>query len=64
MKTGVLTTGDAPTAAICDPLARVQTGGFGDPNGVPGKADPNKKPASLFSSMDETAPRPAPKPAK
>ena len=25
----------------------------------PGKADPNRKPASLFSSMDETAPRAA-----
>lgn len=30
----------------------------------PGKADPNRKPASLFSSMDETAARPAAKPAK
>jgi TonB family protein len=27
---------------VVAPLNKVQTGGFGDPNGIPGKGDPNK----------------------
>jgi TonB family protein len=43
VKTGVLNTGSAAVATVNEPVSKVQTGGFGDPNGVPGKGDPNKK---------------------
>src|SRR6266567_2685645 len=32
----------AAPATVVAPLNKVQTGGFGDPNGIPGKGDPNK----------------------
>lgn len=35
-------TGSAAPATVNLPLNKVQTGGFGDPNGLPGKGDPNK----------------------
>jgi TonB family protein len=35
-------TGSAAPATVNLPLNKVQTGGFGDPNGIPGKGDPNK----------------------
>ena len=34
-------TGSAAPATVKAPPDKVQTGGFGDPNGVPGKGDPN-----------------------
>jgi TonB family protein len=43
VKTGVMTTGSSAPATIDKPLAKVQTGGFGDPNGLPGPGDPNKR---------------------
>ena len=43
VKTGVLTTGSAAPATVNRPINQVQTGGFGDPNGLPGKGDPNKR---------------------
>ena len=43
VKTGVLNTGSAATATVNLPPSKVQTGGFGDPNGLPGNGDPNKK---------------------
>lgn len=44
VKTGNLpTTGSAAPATVNAPLAKVQTGGFGDPNGIPGPGDPNKR---------------------
>ena len=43
VKTGVMTTGSAAPATVNLPLNKVQTGGFGDPNGLPGKGDPNKR---------------------
>lgn len=41
VKTGTLAAGGAAAMATADkPVAQVQTGGFGDPNGVPGDANP------------------------
>ena len=41
VKVGNLSSGSAAAATVVAPLNKVQTGGFGDPNGVPGKGDPN-----------------------
>ncbi len=43
VKTGLISTGSAAPATVNRPLNQVQTGGFGDPNGLPGKGDPNKR---------------------
>jgi len=37
-----LGSGSAAPATVVAPLKKVQTGGFGDPNGIPGKGDANK----------------------
>ncbi|PYT53666.1 MAG: hypothetical protein DMG43_08435 [Acidobacteria bacterium] len=42
VKVGNLSMGSAAPATVVAPLNKVQTGGFGDPNGIPGKGDPNK----------------------
>ncbi len=42
VKVGNLSSGSAAPATVVAPLNKVQTGGFGDPNGIPGKGDPNK----------------------
>ncbi len=42
VKVGVMSSGSAAPATVVAPVNKVQTGGFGDPNGVPGKGDPNK----------------------
>jgi TonB family protein len=42
VKTGTLSTGSAAVPTINKPVDKVQTGGFGDPNGVPGPSNPNK----------------------
>ena len=44
VKVGLMSSGSAATPTIKTPVdvSKVQTGGFGDPNGVPGKGDPNK----------------------
>jgi TonB family protein len=41
VKVGNLGTGSAAVATVNAPIDKVQTGGFGDPNGVAGKGDPN-----------------------
>jgi TonB family protein len=41
VKTNLLNTGSAAQATVHAPVDKVQTGGFGDPNGIPGKGDPN-----------------------
>lgn len=41
VKVGVMSTGNAAPATVVAPIQKVQTGGFGDPNGIPGKGDPN-----------------------
>jgi TonB family protein len=42
VKVGNLGSGSAAPATVVAPLNKVQTGGFGDPNGIPGKGNPNK----------------------
>jgi TonB family protein len=42
VKVNNLSNGSAAPATVSLPLNKVQTGGFGDPNGLPGKGDPNK----------------------
>ena len=42
VKVGNLGSGSAAVPTVVAPLNKVQTGGFGDPNGIPGKGDPNK----------------------
>jgi len=39
VKVGNISTGSAAPATVRAPLDKVQTGGFGDPNGMPGKGD-------------------------
>lgn len=41
VKLNVMNTGSAAPATVNAPVNKVQTGGFGDPNGMPGKGDPN-----------------------
>jgi TonB family protein len=41
VKMGNLGTGSAAPATVKAPVDQVQTGGFGDPNGIAGKGDPN-----------------------
>jgi TonB family protein len=43
VETGMMNTGSAAPATINKPIDKVQTGGFGDPNGVAGPSDPNKR---------------------
>jgi TonB family protein len=43
VKMNNLSTGSAAPATVTAPASKVQTGGFGDPNGLPGKSDPNKR---------------------
>ncbi|HYL84437.1 MAG TPA: energy transducer TonB [Candidatus Angelobacter sp.] len=42
VKVGMMSSGSAAVPTVKAPVEKVQTGGFGDPNGVPGKGDPNK----------------------
>jgi TonB family protein len=42
VKVNNLNTGSAAPATVNLPLEKVQTGGFGDPNGLAGKGNPNK----------------------
>jgi TonB family protein len=43
VKTGLLTTGSVAQATINRPVDKVQTGGFGDPHGLPGPSNPNRR---------------------
>lgn len=40
VKVNNINSGSAAPATVKAPLEKVQTGGFGDPNGIPGKGDP------------------------
>ena len=42
VKVGMMSSGSGAPATVKAPVEKVQTGGFGDPNGIPGKGDPNK----------------------
>jgi TonB family protein len=41
VKVGMMSTGNAMPATVKAPVEKVQTGGFGDPSGLPGKGNPN-----------------------
>ncbi|MGC1614096.1 MAG: energy transducer TonB [Candidatus Acidiferrum sp.] len=41
VKLNNINSGSAAPATVKAPIDKVQTGGFGDPNGIPGKGDPN-----------------------
>src|ERR1700756_318614 len=41
VKVGMMSSGNATPATVKAPIEKVQTGGFGDPNGLPGKGNPN-----------------------
>jgi TonB family protein len=41
VKLNNMSNGSAAAASVKAPVDKVQTGGFGDPNGLPGKANPN-----------------------
>ncbi|MBZ5703225.1 MAG: TonB family protein [Acidobacteriia bacterium] len=43
VKVGNLSSGSAAPATVAAAVNKVQTGGFGDPNGVPGPGNPNKR---------------------
>ncbi|HVI06680.1 MAG TPA: energy transducer TonB [Candidatus Binatia bacterium] len=42
VKTNVFSTGSSATPTTARPASQVQTGGFGDPNGIPAKGTPGK----------------------
>jgi TonB family protein len=41
VKVGAMSSGNATPATVRAPVEKVQTGGFGDPTGLPGKGNPN-----------------------
>jgi TonB family protein len=47
VQTNVFSTGSSATPTMAAAPQRVQTGGFGDPNGVPAQANRNGKPATI-----------------
>jgi TonB family protein len=47
VQTNVFSTGSSATPTMAAAPQKVQTGGFGDPNGVPAKANTNGKPATI-----------------
>jgi len=48
IETGVVSTGSSATPTLTNrPLNQVQTGGFGDPNGVPAGKNPNTRAANI-----------------
>ncbi len=55
VKTGLLTSGSAAVATVNAPLSKVQTGGFGDAQGLPGESNPNKR-ANIARAGDPALP--------
>jgi TonB family protein len=55
VKTGMISTGSSAPATVSAPIEKVQTGGFGDPNGVAGPSNPNKR-ANVASFGSEALP--------
>jgi TonB family protein len=47
VQTNVFSTGSSATPTIAAAPQKVQTGGFGDPNGIPAQANSNGKPANI-----------------
>jgi TonB family protein len=58
VKTGTLATGSAVPATISKPLAQVQTGGFGDPNGLPGDSNSSGRANIAHSGFPALLPGP------
>jgi TonB family protein len=58
VKTGTLAPGGAALATISKPFEQVQTGGFGDPNGMPGDSDRNKRANIAYSGSPALLPGP------
>jgi TonB family protein len=50
VETNVFSTGSSVPQTIEKPAAKVQTGGFGDPNGVPAKLNTGKSPVNIASA--------------
>ena len=50
VRTNVFSTGSSAPQTIERPAAQVQTGGFGDPNGVPAKLNTGKSPVNIAQS--------------
>jgi TonB family protein len=50
IKTNVFSTGSSAPQTIDRPAAQVQTGGFGDPNGVPSKLNTGKAPVNIAAA--------------
>lgn len=50
VETNVFSTGSSAPQTIEKPAAKVQTGGFGDPNGVPAKLNTGKSPVNIASA--------------
>jgi TonB family protein len=48
-ETNIFAAAGSQTATVQRPPRQVQTGGFGDPNGIPGKGDPNRHTATIAS---------------
>jgi TonB family protein len=44
--------GSSPTATVSAPIQKVQTGGFGDPNGLPGQGKPARLVTATMGSFD------------
>ncbi|MGA2421527.1 MAG: energy transducer TonB [Candidatus Acidiferrum sp.] len=53
VKLNNLNTGSAAPATVKAPVDKVQTGGFGTPDGLPGKGDPNK--SNIVNRLGSTA---------
>jgi TonB family protein len=58
VKTGTLANDSAASAVINKPLRQVQTGGFGDPNGLPGDNNSNKHANVAHSGFPTLLPGP------
>jgi TonB family protein len=43
LKVGTLSSGSLAPVTVVAPVNKLQTGGFGDPNGIPGPGNPNRR---------------------
>ena len=57
IKTNVFSTGSSAPQTIDKPASQVQTGGFGDPNGVPSKLNTGKAPVNIAAAGSFDMPR-------
>jgi TonB family protein len=57
IQTNVFSTGSSAPQTVNKPAAQVQTGGFGDPNGVPSKLNTSKAPVNIAAAGSFDLPR-------